>query len=63
MTGINPWYSKISKDISLIPDALQYYEDELVEAKKEVQSWQRRKGGGISNVLDLLNIFPNVTRT
>jgi hypothetical protein len=29
------WYSKISKDISKIPDALQYYEDELVEAKKE----------------------------
>ena len=31
------WYSKISKDISHIPDALQYYEDELVEAKKEVR--------------------------
>jgi len=29
------WYSRISKDISKIPDALQYYEDELVEAKKE----------------------------
>ena len=29
------WYSKISKDISKIPDALQYYEDELVEAKSE----------------------------
>jgi len=29
------WYSQISKDISKIPDALQYYEDELVEAKKE----------------------------
>jgi hypothetical protein len=29
------WYSKISKNISKIPDALQYYEDELVEAKKE----------------------------
>src|SRR6056300_427379 len=29
------WYSKISKDISKIPDALQYYEDEMVEAKKE----------------------------
>ena len=43
------WYSKISKDISHIPDALQYYEDELVEAKKEVQSWQRRKGGGTHN--------------
>ena len=31
------WYSKISKDISHIPDALQYYEDELIEAKKEVR--------------------------
>jgi len=31
------WYSKISKDISHIPDAVKYYEDELVEAKKEVR--------------------------
>ena len=30
------WYSKISKDISRIPDALVYYENELAEAKREV---------------------------
>ena len=30
------WYSKISKDISSIPDALVYYENELAEAKREV---------------------------
>ena len=30
------WYSKISKDISSILDALVYYENELAEAKREV---------------------------
>ena len=30
------WYSKISKDIGNIPDALIYYENELAEAKREV---------------------------
>ena len=30
------WYSKISKDISHIPDALAYYENELTEAKRQV---------------------------
>ena len=29
------WYDKVSKDISNIPDAIKYYENELVEAKKE----------------------------
>ena len=29
-------YSKISKDISHIPDALAYYENELTEAKRQV---------------------------
>ena len=43
MTGINPWYSKISKDISPYLDALQYYEDELVEAKKEVSIMATKK--------------------
>jgi hypothetical protein len=31
------WYSKIAKDISNIPDAMQYFEDELQEARKEVR--------------------------
>jgi hypothetical protein len=31
------WYSKISKDISYIPDAHQYFNDELVEARNEVR--------------------------
>jgi uncharacterized protein with ATP-grasp and redox domains len=30
------WYSKISKDISHIPAALAYYENELTEAKRQV---------------------------
>jgi len=28
------WYSKIAKDISQIPNAIDYYETELLEAKK-----------------------------
>jgi hypothetical protein len=29
------WYSKVSKDISNIPDAVAYFEDELLAAKKD----------------------------
>ena len=29
------WYSKIAKDISSIPNAIDYYETELEDAKKE----------------------------
>lgn len=31
------WYTQISKDISNIPDAINYFENELVEAKQEVR--------------------------
>lgn len=31
------WYAKVSKDIGNIPDAIAYYEQELLEAKKEVK--------------------------
>ena len=31
------WYSEVSRDISKIPSAVQYYENELAEAKKEVK--------------------------
>jgi hypothetical protein len=31
------WYTKIAKDISHIPDAVQYYNDELEEARIEVR--------------------------
>ena len=31
------WYSEISKDISNIPDAVEYFEAELQEARKEVK--------------------------
>jgi hypothetical protein len=31
------WYSKISKDISFIPDAVVFFEDELIEAREEVK--------------------------
>ena len=30
------WYSTISRDISTIPQAIQYFEDELLEARREV---------------------------
>lgn len=31
------WYSRISRDISQIPEAIQYFEDELVSARLEVK--------------------------
>lgn len=31
------WYSVVSSDISRIPDAIQYYEDELISARSEVK--------------------------
>ena len=31
------WYSKVSRDISEIPSAIQYFEDELVTARSEVK--------------------------
>ena len=31
------WYSDIAKDISKIPDAIQYFEDELIEAKSQIR--------------------------
>lgn len=31
------WYDRVSKDISTIPDAVAYYEAELLEAKKDAR--------------------------
>lgn len=31
------WYSKVANDISYIPDAISYYEDELISARAEVK--------------------------
>jgi excinuclease UvrABC ATPase subunit len=31
------WYSKVSKDISHLPDCIEYYYGELAEARKEVK--------------------------
>lgn len=31
------WYSRISRDISQIPEAIQYFEDELATARSEVK--------------------------
>lgn len=31
------WYSKCSKDINHLPDAMAYYENELLDARKEVK--------------------------
>jgi hypothetical protein len=31
------WYSKVSRNISEIPSAIQYYEDELTSARSEVK--------------------------
>ena len=31
------WYSKVSKDISHLPDCIEYYYGQLDEARKEVK--------------------------
>ena len=31
------WYSEISRDVSKIPDAVAYFETEIIEARKEVK--------------------------
>ena len=31
------WYSDIAKDINNIPKAIQYFEDELIEAKSQIR--------------------------
>lgn len=31
------WYSKISQDFTLLPDAMSYYEGELIEARKDAR--------------------------
>lgn len=31
------WYSKVSQDVGNIPDAIQYFERELLDAKREVK--------------------------
>jgi hypothetical protein len=31
------WYDRVSKDISAIPDAVAYYESELIEAKRDAR--------------------------
>ena len=31
------WYSEVSRNISRIPDAVAYFESELLDAKKEVK--------------------------
>ena len=31
------WYSEVSRDISKIPDAVQHFEDELVDARIEIK--------------------------
>ena len=31
------WYSEVSRDISKIPSAVQFFEDELVNARVEVK--------------------------
>ena len=31
------WYSEVSRNISKIPDAILYFENELIDAKREVK--------------------------
>ena len=33
------WYTKVSKDISLIPECIKHFDDELLKARKECSIW------------------------
>jgi len=33
------WYNKVSRDVKLIPDCIKFFEDELLQAKKECGIW------------------------
>lgn len=49
------WYSRVTADISLLPDFISYYENELETAKSEVK---------ISGSLDRsLTLLPGITET
>ena len=36
---ITNWYTKVSKDISLIPECIKHFEAEFLQAKKECSIW------------------------
>ena len=36
---ITNWYTRVSKDISLIPECIKHFEDEYQQAKKECSIW------------------------
>ena len=36
---ITNWYTKVSKDISLIPECIKHFEAEFQQAKKECAIW------------------------
>ena len=36
---ITNWYTKVSKDISLIPECIKHFEAEFQQAKKECSIW------------------------
>ena len=39
MAMMTNWYTKVSKDISLIPECIKYFETEYQQAKKECSIW------------------------
>ena len=36
---ITNWYTRVSKDISLIPECIKHFDDEFQQAKKECSIW------------------------
>ena len=48
------WYSDIARDISNIPNAINYYEDQLVEARKEckIKGNVERASAGMPGVVE-----------
>ena len=57
------WYSKISKDISYIPDAVDHYNDQLLEAKTELlYTALKRSDSALAVTVTKLEILTQISK-
>jgi hypothetical protein len=47
------WYDRVAKDISCIPDAVEYYNNELIEAKHDCKVGGRLERVAVNQLQDL----------
>ena len=53
------WYANVAKDISNIPGAADFFEDELLEAKPVTEVIVPGGAGRAARKFDEINVFPN----